>query len=618
MSIFIFFLISISGSIFATVFLNKRFEQMVPLTLMSIITISYTICLFTDLNVSFYIIIAFTILMYILSIIRLVRNKAYARFLNNTLTPGFFIYLILILLCFVTTYNSKPYADIDFAHWLDTVKIMYTNNDFATNPNFYASFPDYTPGISLLQYFFIRINGDFTEWILYFVHKMLALSFILPFTEKLKTYNPFILLSISISVFFSYTLFEPLFYNNAHVDTLVGLTFGFGISILFLLDFSKFETFLTLILTISTLVLLKYEGFLLALSLCILTVFMIFRFYNDLKKERLPLCFIALFSLFFPYITWKNELSQFNIVSFDGRKVDFLGLITLASNSNDNYRISTIKTFITSFFTDTFEIGFLTMTFFMFFVLILVFLFIVSQFSYTNKLNKNVILLSFFTTFIVYIANLMVSYIYLFSEHTALNLVSFQTYIFTIFSSFIIFAMAILIYGVACSDVTICTSLLILTLLFVKPEIFPDMILSTHKTNISLNNEIYTPILETFQSVSDPNISEKIMIIDQNSDGLDLQKYRYYLRPDIIPTNGFSFGASYGEDDLRTILFTAEEFKYNIFEKYKYDYIIFKNVDDNFILFYGELFENPENIVNSSIFKLDHQTKTINLVTILE
>ena len=94
LSLLIIFCVLLSPSIYFYLKYNKKFEDILPLTIFSIILIIYVLGLFNQLKLGVYIVVILSIILYILSIINVIKNKKnLIKIIKNFLTPGFVLCL---------------------------------------------------------------------------------------------------------------------------------------------------------------------------------------------------------------------------------------------------------------------------------------------------------------------------------------------------------------------------------------------------------------------------------------------------------------------------------------------------------------------------------------------
>ena len=188
LSLLIIFCVLLSPSIYFYLKYNKKFEEILPLTIFSIILIIYILGLFNQLKLGVYIVVILAIILYILSIINVIKNKKnLIKIIKNFLTPGFVLWCFAFLtLCLF--YRGRMIIKWDeFTHWGDVVKMMYQNNFFSTNPNSLSAARAYLPSMSIFQYFFQVLSVDgFKESFLFISYQLFGISLFLPFFKNIK------------------------------------------------------------------------------------------------------------------------------------------------------------------------------------------------------------------------------------------------------------------------------------------------------------------------------------------------------------------------------------------------------------------------------------------------
>lgn len=196
-SLIIWFILLSSGSIFASSFYNKKYEEVLPITSAGIVLLLFLSGLIGQLQVGAIVIAIALFLLLISSVFWAIRKKQVKRLINNTLTPAFFAFAIIFMGTCYFNYARMVTTWDEFSHWADIVKVMVNINDFGTNPMSYSAFKSYPPGMALFQYFMQEVfiwtsNGLFNEWFLYVAYQIFGFSFIIPFLKKNKEIIKFI------------------------------------------------------------------------------------------------------------------------------------------------------------------------------------------------------------------------------------------------------------------------------------------------------------------------------------------------------------------------------------------------------------------------------------------
>lgn len=601
------FLVICALPTFFTAFFDKKFEETLHLTFLACMLVLYTVGLIFDLSVGFWVLTVLLVALYLLSLGKLLRGgrQAFSRFLSSFCTKGFLIFLILYGLCLYATFLMVPYLWDEFSHWADTVKVLYTFHDFGTNPEFYASYPHYPPGVSLLQYYILMLNGVYCDWILYFVKQLFALSLFFPFFAKVK--NLFQLTFLSLAAFCLPLLFQGDFYNSVYIDTLLGLVFGFGIAYLFCFDVKKPIHLATICLTIFALCLIKEAGAVFAIGLVLIALCRLLR--HSLKKSALVVISVA-----FPQLSWSWEMAQQGVTQASSREFSLQMLFTLGSNPDDAYRIETLNAFVDNFFADSFSFSHFVVSHALIFAGMLAVCMAILFFrrKLPNFKQECTCVATFYAIIFLYTVGMLISYMYFFSEYEAVRLASFDRYMLILYTAFGMFFFCFLVY---ISEHLGKTLFLIPLCILLIPQ--DNITALLHRETIALanfNQSAYLEIIANYGAVENPKDTEHIMVIAQNSTGLAYRKLKYYLRPDLVTKPIFSFGALYYQDDYWTLDYTLEEWQAALFDLFDYDIIIMYDVDDQFIDTYGDAFLEPDTIKNQSIFHVNHENRTIETI----
>lgn len=627
-------LLILSVSIFLISFFNKKFEDGIHLSLFISLFTLYTFGILNQLLLGVYVLSISIILIYILSIYNLIKTKEFSSFAKNLFTDGFFIFIILYVLCYFVTKDRIPYTWDEFSHWCDTVKIMYMYDDLPTKTIYYGAYPHYPPGISLLQYLFLKLDNNYSEWIIYFTQKIFALTLIIPFVKHNKKLNPilrvFKILLISISSFVFITLFGSDFYTTAYIDTFLGIVFGFGFAYIFLFDIRKPIHFLTISLTIFALCIIKEAGTTFAIALSIILAIELIRnreYYEN--KTLFILIGTTILSSLYPLKSWSYYTTINDALTASSREFSLSMLFTLGENHDDAYRIETLNNFYAKIFSKDLEVlTSLTSHFFIFTIMFIIFAILIayclfyklkgSRLERNSNLNKSkiYIICGLYLVFILYTIGLLISYMYFFMEYEAVRLASFDRYMFILYTGFVVFVLGVVIniFNITKKHTLVCSAICIFTLLMfnythLKKSFNKDDVVSAVAGRENLN-----VLVDNFRSVTDPDINDNILLVVQNTSGFLNRQMKYLMRPDNVTKAVFSFGTPYSDGDIWTKDYTLVEWEEFIFDKFGYEYIMMMSVDLQFIEKYKDTFDQPENIKNHSVFKINQEKRIIECV----
>lgn len=270
------YLVIISGSIFIANKANKKIEKCIAPNIAIIIIALYIFGIFEILKYGVWIIAGINI---ILGLYTIINNKNNLK--EKILTPGFIFFNIIFFTLMITTYNKNL---VDYDHYFyrsfNTKVIYYTD---CISKGFEALYP---PSINLLEYFFMKIIGEYAQGIEAFAVQIFGFSLLIPLFDRNKS-TKFINTVISIAIICVPAILANLiFYESAYPDALLGLIIGYSIYMLYTEKNNKFKIFsVALILAVTTIT--KPIGF--CISGIIIGMYILIELLNNKcnKKENI-------------------------------------------------------------------------------------------------------------------------------------------------------------------------------------------------------------------------------------------------------------------------------------------------------------------------------------------
>lgn len=629
-ALLVVFMVITSGSFFASSFFQKRFEELVIVTIFSIVLVLYLFGLFGRLKLGVFFVTSAAVLLYSLGVYRTIKYKNVKALLSNIFTPAFFIFLFLYLVIIFSNYNRVAYSWDEFSHWADIVKAMYTIDDFGTSPKSFSEFQSYPPAMSLFQYFVQVINGSFSEWLLYVSYQVFFISLFIPFLKKLKfkylgkIFIATIFIGIIPSIFF-----HDIF-NSIYIDGFLGLLFGFSLALIYVNKKYDLVNIITIIYAIFILVLTKDAGLLFAIITLItfVTDLILFKSLDYEGKHKTRIIFASICAgtsaLVFSKVTWNFEIFRNKANTAFSAKIDIKKFLSVLVDKPLNYRNTTnytknvLDNFIDATFAPSVQLGSIMFSPIQIIILLIIMFYVTNIIH--NKIwgnyikRNNMIILVVSLSILLYYLGLLVTYMFKFSEYEAIRLASFNRYISIIFTMAIMFIFLSLIQVfVSDGKYKKVVTILLLALLMITP--FSNLSNFIFRKNVytSVGSRVpYNEVSENFIS-SIPEESANIFILSQEDTGYDYWTFRYILRPHIIGNSGqWSIGIPFYEGDIWTKLISAEEWQQLLVEKY--DYLIIYKLNDYFISNYATIFSNPDSISTNSIYKVNKDTGLLDLV----
>ena len=233
MSLILFFLCISSGSVYAAARWERKYEEVLPLTCCAMVLTMFLFGVFGFLKLGAAVVCAACAGLYVLTALRVGKQKTGRVLLQNVFTPGFALFLAFNLMYIVCIYGKLFDCDDEFSHWGDTVRILCNLDVFGTHPAANALYPSYPPAMSLFQYFLQKLNHwqpghPLVEWMRYYAYRVVALSLIMPMCTRIRRdwlgYGLF-----ALGVFCLPGLFYDHYYDNILIDPFVGIASGAGI-----------------------------------------------------------------------------------------------------------------------------------------------------------------------------------------------------------------------------------------------------------------------------------------------------------------------------------------------------------------------------------------------------
>ena len=206
-----------------TIIFDKKFEKVLPITLLSVGLVLYISGLvFQTFNIG----IAICLIYALYSIIYVLKNKdegkKISKVANNVLSYGLVMFVTIYCLVFVFDLNRFLIAHDDFSHWGMMVKEMLRLDKFYSVPESNLMVhKDYPPFISLYEMFWIRLTNVYSEATLVKSMHILELSMIIPLIsideKNRKVYKEIIITSM---IFISFILILNLMDHHKIINSL--------------------------------------------------------------------------------------------------------------------------------------------------------------------------------------------------------------------------------------------------------------------------------------------------------------------------------------------------------------------------------------------------------------
>lgn len=630
------FCLLLSGSLFSAAFFKKHFEEVLPITCMSISAILFIFGMLGILKAGFWFVLITLLTLTAISIPYIFIRKRFGAFSKSFFTPAFFVFAILFLVICICNKGKLAIHNDEFSHWVDSVKAMFLLDDFATNENSHSLFKSYPPAMTLFQYFFQRVNctllnnNAFVEEKVYVAYQVFCLSMILPFFKKLNSRKVLSFFISCIAIVCAPLLFYPDILSVVVVDPFISVLAGCAFSSLLLNN--KLDKIQCIYLTMIcfTLVLAKDIGLYFS---CFICVCYIIRLLSKLDLKDMPknkyiksisVCFLPIFATAAAKILWKVELSATK-VSVSGGKTGLLAYTKMFFLKEDqSYKQNVVEKFKSALFENRITLGDLSfsVSYFLLTVVAFLMLFLLCTLYIRKTKNKREIIafrlisLVIGIQLILFIYSLGAIYIANFSEYEAQNLASYQRYMDIVFRTvYITIVICLTCYFNSMSNNRVAFAVFVSMVIILTP--FSKVEKFVNREHVSESVSVRNKYSEMTNDVN-VNCPEKskLYFISQEDKGYDYYLMKFALRPHLID-NYFAWSLSENgplyDGDIWTKKMSAAEFQEILFTQ-DYDYVAIYKTNDSFKIDYASLFENPDDIENNSVFRFDRGKRILERV----
>ena len=250
------YLVILSGSIFISYKSNKKIEKCIAPAMAIIIIVLYIFGMFEGLKYGIWVILVAYIILGIYGIKKGLNNKEKLK--ENLLTTGLVFFTIVFFILAITTY-SKNLVDYDhFFYRSVNTKIMYYTDTMSRG--FDALYP---PASNLIEYFFMKIAGEYVQGIEAFAIQIFGMSLLIPIFDR-KNKSKLTNIVIATAIICLPAIFPNLrFYESAYPDALLGLLIGYSAYTLCTEKDNKFKV-ISVLLSLVIITITKPIGFVIA------------------------------------------------------------------------------------------------------------------------------------------------------------------------------------------------------------------------------------------------------------------------------------------------------------------------------------------------------------------
>ena len=606
----------------ASALFSAKFEKTFAPVIFSVILLLYLFGLLDALTLGFHIVRMVGIASFLFCVYMWIRSLKNAdRPLKLWLTPGFFIFLFFSVIIFYTTYGKLFVIWDEFSHWGLTVKNMFHLQAFGSSSEATTFFKGYPPAISLFQYFFVMMQGVFSEGSLLRASATFSVALLLPIFSgfswrQWKILPPLVLLLLCFIFLFSYTLF---LFTSIIIDGILALLIAYILFLFFSQNKNSAIVFVHLGLACAVLALTKPSGkglVIIVLLICLCDAIRTGNASGKLKKTfflfLIPLAFIL-----FATHSWDFHLRNLDIHEAwanSGGSFTLERFLAFIRGTGAPYQYVCLQNFVLAFIAFS-KSGFVWVSYPIWIAVFAALGAIMHRMVKPDQ-KRTIIYctVGVILGFIAYSISMLLLYVFAFLEYEAVELASFVRYMDTYILGGLVFMVYMLIWNVKHDDrkTAIAASTLCLVLVLATPlEAMFNHLSATKQINDSVIFRTKYMQTEFYNAFMNP-AKDRVWVVEQNSIGDVYWKTKYHLTPvHINPLNTWSLGAKYGSRDEWTTDISAEAWSQMLYDDYTYVYVY--QADERFANEYGHLFDGL--IHNQTLYKIEKALGKITLCT---
>ena len=609
---FLVFLVVLGGALLLGMIFKEKLENTIPFFMLLIIFVLYLTALMFNLTVGFILLVSFGLVGLGITLYRLIKKQTRKDTFNSLWEAPLFVFAALCIFIYLINITRQFQLWDEFSHWGPMIREMVRLHDFYNQVGS-ALFVhrDYPPGITLFQYFYLRLEGGFSEQGTYRALQLLTLTLMLPAFSKVRS-------KLVVGCIFLIMLFLPdalgmSVYLSIYTDTILGVLLGYSIFMVIFRNGNLVFCLMNLFLVSLTIVLTKQMGLLLILiPILILFIEGCVELINRKKSEKKSKTFILvqiksigtmILGAIFGLLTWGLRLSSVNVSGGQFSIGDILsGTFDILRGNALPHQMVVADSYIRAIFMSGiipfFNLSYLRIFFVLTVVTILLYLF-------SKRQGEGVKLLPLVIGtplgVIMYAVAMLIVYMVGFCEFEGVRLASYDRYMGTVIVGFgvgiFLVFMKVFIKNKN-NDIAKIGKFILFTgafcTLMISGELYHRILISGIEPRPNFEQGFKREHHTLFNHV---NLSEdRVYLIMQETDGFDFWRTRFYANP--LETNGmatWSIGTTPSEGDIWTYLINAEEWSEKLLTG-EFGYVYLYGINQQFKDEFDSLFYEPENI----------------------
>lgn len=618
-SVFFLLLLS-SGSIYCAARYGKAFERTLPVTAIGFVAVLLVFGILGFLKAGVWAVIAIALVLYGFAAWQLVRQKNWRSTLSQVLTPGLVVFFGGVLVYSFLYRGKLPSHWDEFTHWMDVAKVFSLTGDFGTNPAAYCGHGSYPPGMTLIEFLCQELYGilspgtPFTESLAYIAYQSMMLSILVPLMAKCSFRKPLSIVAYGMALVLSPLLFFEDYFANILVDPALGVLSGAGMTAIFLTEEDDKDWLFDLyILSLCTmLVLTKDAGLLFAVMLAAAFLFDRIPGIRSLLQKKYLLLFVAaVAAVLVPKLLWDFEVNTSGISVRFGTDFDVSQILLTFAGGGEPYRMEVLTLFVKVLHDWTYPLGnttiqisYISLTMVLLFFVCLVL--IRCQGSLNRGRNAAAFLLGL--QLLVYIGGLCFAYMFKFQQAEAESLMSFPRYMCIGFLPVWLFLVFASLHLALNGSVAQRLSIVAWCLAFLAIVPTRPVVSFVSRSDVSASVTLHSDYMHMDSEISEYcEAGDQVYLVSQDRSNLDARILKYRVRPVHIRNSSCALA---GPDDEAGRLQQLQQWQADI---KGYDYVALLYLNDYFYETFSPAFENPDEIQENAVYRVDQQTGMLTL-----
>ncbi len=604
------YMIIMLGSISLSYIFKKKTAQTISLYFLISFVFLYIFAICNILLIGLYLYIFLNIALDIIVVFKIIKNKD-KNIKKLIINNASIIYTILFIVFAIGTRNTSFAVWDEFTFWSIATKNMYYSNSLYINSATTLVNGGYPPCPTLIQYFFCKIIGNYSQGIELFAYQMFGFSLFMTFFKSDKINDKISTICVLLTILFIPAIFcGGYFYFTIYADSILGILVGYLLYEFFTSKKDNF-TYIVVALSLFTIALTKSMG--LVMSLIIFLAIVLYYLLSKkitlktIKNGEFKKIIIYFLSIVLAFLSWRVYVKISNVNYNAGYFIpmktnsilDMFKVIYYTFVGTNVEINSTFQTFFSDFFDKAIysdkPFGMTASCWISIFIIVylLVYKFVIKE-KDKKKYKKCFCLIAFCT--ILYILLLQVAYYIEFSEKEAIFHNSMFRYVGTIFISILMFIVGVFFNE---SDKKLYILVPVLLLPFTPISLISNATITSGINNY--NNSKNVQVVRDFSEYINSRVDDNARIFPihqtQSKDSLLLQ-FRYFMTPKfILMVEPFSEKEEHIYAKFNSMKELEKELNDN------YDYVVVLNSDEYFKENYSDLFENSE-ILDWSLYKI--------------